>query len=228
MKLKIKPYFLRLLKENTPYLIGLITILVLLLFLIIINLPKITENQNQIEKLSQEVNELKRKLNFINSLTINTKQLEEDIKFINTLIPGEEDYFSIIYALEQLSLKTGFLITSYRVNIKNSGANKLQLEVSGLGDRETFMKFLKEYNFAGGRLITSDKVELAEGISNETKINLTFYNKNVSNEKINLINQNNQFLTEIRELRNKIQFSFTQSSPEADLDYQYPRKTNPF
>ncbi len=228
MKTKIKPYLLRLLKENSLYIITLILLSFLLIFFVSVNLPKLEKNQQEIKTLSQEVNELKTKVSLINSLATNPAQLEEEIKFINALIPGEEDYFSIIYALEQLSLKTGFVITSYTVNIKNSNTNKLQLSITGVGDKEAFMKFLKQYNFGGGRLITSDEIELSPQFSGGIKINLTFYNKNIAKEKIPLTNQNAKFLSEKKEKKNKIQFSFKESSPEGELDYNYPRKTNPF
>ena len=39
-----------------------------------------------------------------------SEKLDEDIKFLNTLIPNTEDYFSIIYALENLSQKSNFII----------------------------------------------------------------------------------------------------------------------
>lgn len=228
MKTKIKPYFLRLLKENSLYIVTLILLSGLILFFIATNLPKLATNQQEIQTLSQEVNKLKTKANLINSLSTDAAQLEEEVKFINALIPSEEDYFSIIYALEQLSIKTGFIITSYTVNMKNSNINKLQLSVTGTGDREAFMKFLKQYNFGGGRLITSDQIELSPESFGGIKINLTLYNKNIAKEKNTLTNQAAKFVSEIRELKNKIQFSFKESSPEAGFDYNYPRKTNPF
>lgn len=228
MKTKIKPYFLRLLKENSLYLLSLVLLFFILIFFLTGNLPKIVLNQQKIETLTNEIKELKAKSSLINSLTTNPTELDEEIKFINNLIPGEEDYFSIIYALEQLSLKTGFIITSYTVNMKTSNANKLQLTITGAGDKETFMKFLKDYNFGGGRLITSDKIELTPELSGMTKINLAFYNKDVSKEKTAIIDRTGKFLSELTALKNKVQFSFKESSPEASVDYNYPRKTNPF
>lgn len=228
MKLKIKPYFLTLLKENALYIGANILLLVLLLFSTIINLPKLFENQKKVEILSQEIAQLQRRSDFLNSVVADTTELESDIKFLNSLIPNSEDYFSIIYALEQLSLKTNFIINSYTVDMKNSNANKLRLTVNGTGDREAFMKFLEEYNFGGDRLITSDKIELTQQLSGGIKIDLTFYNKNVTSEATIPAPQTSKYLSEIRGLKNKVQFSLKEGTEETGLDYGYRRKTNPF
>lgn len=228
MKIKIKPFALRLLKENLIYLIAFILLVFILILFLVNHYPKFEQNQQKIKTLRQQIKELQNELSLINSLSNNPTELEEDIKFIKTLIPGEEDYFSIIYALEQLSLKTGFIINSYTVNIKDSNNDKLSLLVTGMGDKETFLNFLKNYNFGGGRLITSDKIELSQEAAESIKINLTFYNKDVSNEKMPMIDKRGMFLTQLRALKDKVQFSFKESSSPAEVDYNYQRKSNPF
>lgn len=228
MKIKIKPFALRLLKENLIYLIAFVLLVFILILFLINHYPKFEQNQQKIKTLTQQIKELQDELSLINSLSNNPTELDEDIKFIKTLIPGEEDYFSIIYALEQLSLKTGFIITSYTVNIKDSNNDKLSLLVTGMGDKETFLNFLKNYNFGGGRLITSDKIELSQEAAESIKINLTFYNKDVSNEKMPMIDKRGMFLTQLRALKDKVQFSFKESSSPAEVDYNYQRKSNPF
>lgn len=228
MKIKIRPYYWILLKENILYLVSIILLSSLSIFFLIKNLPQLAQLQEEVSNLTQEVNQLKIKLKLIDSLVADHSNinLDEDIKFINTLIPSEEDYFSILYALEQLSSKTGFFITSYTVDMKKSNVNKLRLTVKGTGNVDTFMNFLKEYNFGGGRLITSDKIELSQDLTGEININLTFYNKNVAHEQGAISKKTIQSLSAIKELKNKVQFSFQESSPETNFDY--PRKTNPF
>ena len=124
------------------------------------------------------------KVTLMNSAVPQSEKLDEDVKFLNTLIPDVEDYFSVIYALEQLSKKTNFVITSYSVNVKASTTDKLRINVTGVGDSESLIHFLKDYNFDGGRLITSDKVQLDPNFSGSIIINLTFYNKKTIYSKI--------------------------------------------
>lgn len=228
MKIKIKPYLWSLLKENKLYLAALILLLGLFFFILTVNFPQLVKTKEEINSLTQEVNNLKKRLDLVNSLAVKSTELEENINFINRLIPGEEDYFSIIYALEQLSSKTGFLITSYNIDLKNSNTNKLKLNITGIGDRSTFMKFLQEYNFGGGRLITADKIELDQQLTGGIKINLTFYNKKVVQDQTIIENNVKKHLSEINDLKNKVQFTFKEATAEADFDYDYPRKTNPF
>lgn len=228
-KLKIKPYLLRLIRENILYIITDVLLLVLLITVAKIGLDKILELDNTNNSLTQEVKALQNKYNLLNTIVPSSTDLEEDIKFLDSLIPNSEDYFSIIYTLDSLSQKTNFIITSYTVDVKKSTSNKLSLSVTGIGDTAAFMNFLQNYNFEGGRLITSDRIELNPQISGAIRMDLTFYNKSVSS-----LNYNQDFpinaktIEDITALKNKVNFSFKTSSDEAPLDLSYPKKSNPF
>lgn len=228
MKNKIKPFIKRLIKENIYYIVGNIFI-----FILIITTFKIgvTENINykiKIDSLNLENTELMNKVTLMNSSIPESGKLDEDIKFLNTLIPNTEDYFSIIYALEYLSQKSSFKITSYNVNVAVSTPEKLRIKITGVGDSQSFIDFLKDYNFSGGRLITSDKVQLDPNFSGSIIIDLTFYNKKtvVANKLEKSPNSN--IYKELETLKAKVNFSFDNNFGSSSPSLDYPRKSNPF
>lgn len=228
MKRKIKPYLAKLIRQNIVYILSALLLTILLGAVVKIGTDRITLIDKTNSKLSVEVNELRTKFNLLNSVIPSSEQLDRDIKLLNGLVPEIEDYFSIIYALETLSRKTGFTVTSYTVNMKTSTKEQLKLSITGVGDTNSFMEFLKNYNFAGGRLITSDKIELNPQESTAIKVNLTFYNKKVAlnyNQKLDI---NPKTIEEIAELRSRVDFSFEDAPTGEAIDYSYPKKTNPF
>jgi len=190
-----------------------------------------TENFNynsKINTLKKELSQLQNKITLMNTTIPSSDKLDEDLNFLNTLIPNVEDYFSIIYTLENLSKKSQFLITSYTVNVGNSTNEKLLLEATGTGDSQSFINFLKDYNFAGGRLITSDKIQLDPNFFGSIKINLTFYVKSVSiNKDLGLVSDY-KFFQELEALKTKVNFSFEKNETTSNPDFDYPKKTNPF
>lgn len=229
-KIKIKPYLKELIKENILYIAFSFGFLILIIFLVQSIFVKISTIDLQYQKTSNEVNELKTRYDLLNTAVPSTSELEQDIKLLNTLIPNSEDYFSIIYALDKLSQDTGFIITSYTVNMNASTNNKLSLTVGGVGDTTKFFDFLKNYNFSGGRLITSNNIELDAQTSDQTKIDLTFYNKKVDLNYNQNVPINQKIFQDITTLKSKINFDFTdQSATEsANTDTSYPTKDNPF
>ena len=228
MKIKIKPFLKRLIKENIYYIIGNIFIFILIIMTIKIG---VTENENYNRKISSlelENIELMNKATLMNSTIPKTDKLDEDVLFLNTLIPDTEDYFSIIYALEKLSQKSNFTITGYSVNVKGSTPEKIRISVSGVGDSQSLISFLKNYNFSGGRLITSDKVQLDPDYSGSIKIDLTFYNKKTKAANKLEMSANSITYEELEELKSKVRFSFDNDSASNSADLNYPKKTNPF
>ncbi|MGB9883483.1 MAG: hypothetical protein ACPLRN_03160, partial [Microgenomates group bacterium] len=170
MKIKINSYLRQLIKENYFYFIGFFVLSIFFLLILVLGINKINTLNQNIEKLSSEVNNLNKKYQLINTIIPDEQILDEDMKVLNALIPNSEDYFSIIFALENLSQKTGFIITGYTVNISQSTPNKLRLVVNGVGDTDAFLKFLQNYQFGGGRLITSDKITLSQNLNGAIKL----------------------------------------------------------
>lgn len=229
MNLKISPYLIGLVKENILYIVLDIGLCVLVLFFLTFNSTKTFENAQKTNALTNEVQNLQRRASIFKNVSLSEEDLDSTIKTLNELIPNSEDYFSVIYALEKLSQKTNFVVSSYTINLKSSTPEKLKLSIAGVGDRNAFLKFLSEYNFGGGRLITSDKIELTPQISGQINVDVTFYSK-----KTNL-SQNQQaskisptLLNDLQKLKQKIQFDLKTSTNEGELNLNYPRKTNPF
>lgn len=228
MKNKIKPFIKRLIKENIYYIIGNIFIFILIIITIKIGVTESVNYKTKIDFLKLENTELMNKVTLMNSSIPVSEKLDEDVKFLNTLIPDTEDYFSIIYALENLSQKSNFAITNYTVNVGASTSEKLKIRVTGIGDSKSFIDFLKDYNFSGGRLITSDKVELDPNFSGSIIIDLTFYNKKtVAANKLGKSPNSNVF-KELESLKVKVNFSFDNNSGSSSPSLDYPRKSNPF
>lgn len=229
-KIKIKPYLYQLIKENILYIAFSFGFLILIIFLVQSSVAKIFTLNQKYQTTTSEVNKLRKRFDLLNTIVPSTEELEQDIKILNALIPNAEDYFSILYALDKLSQDTGFIIASYDVDMKKSTSDKLKLSVSGIGDTANFINFLNSYNFSGGRLITSDKIELNAKTSGQIKIDLTFYNKKINLNYNQNMTINKKVFEDIIALKSKINFIFDdQSASEtANVDTNYPIKNNPF
>lgn len=219
---------LRLIKENIFYIIGNLFIFILIIISIKIGFTEKSNYDKKIATLKIELNQLQNKVNILNSSIPTSGKLDEDISFLNALIPNIEDYFSIIYALEKLSVKSSFIITSYTVNIGKSTAQKLKLSVTGTGDSESFINFLKNYNFAGGRLITSDKIQLDPNFSGSIKIDLSFYTKKTEAKQNLESNPDEKIFRELETLKTKVNFAFDVDTASSTAGFDYPKKANPF
>ncbi len=226
--IKIKPFIRRLIKENIFYMIGNLFIFVLIIITIKIGLSQNSNYQTKISALKIEMVQLQNKITLMRTTIPSTEKLDEDLNFLNTLIPNVEDYFSIIYALEKLSQKSNFIVTSYSVSVAKSTAQKLKLNVTGVGDSQAFIDFLKSYNFEGGRLITSDKIQLDPNFFGSIKIDLTFYTKNVTTSQNLEIAPDPKIFKELEALKSKVNFTFDSNQEINDQDLNYPRKSNPF
>ncbi|MCS6956394.1 MAG: hypothetical protein NZM02_00910 [Patescibacteria group bacterium] len=235
MKIKINPYLYSLIKSNILYIISFFFVLIFLFLVFVIGLNKTIKANSEIKKISEEIKNLKKEVSPYNYDEQTKEKINESIKLLNSLIPDIEDYFSIIYALENLSRKTGFMIVNYSVDVSQSTREKIKLSVGGVGDSQSFLNFLDQYNFGGGRLITSDRVEYNSEKSGIIKINLTFYNKDskkISSDKSFFSNLNSNqsidnILKDIEKIKEKTNFNlFFQE--EENVNFDYPKKSNPF
>lgn len=230
MKKKIRPYIKFLLKENVAYIAVFITALVIGAVLIPVMSGRIANTNIQIDSLQREVTTLHNKEQTLNSVVNESAEnLNDDLALVNKLIPDSEDYFSMIYSLEQLSQSTGFLINSYTVNLTKSTANKLSLSVTGVGDSATFLKLLQEYNVGGGRLITAEKIGVDPTQIGSITLVLNFYNKkaDTSNEQPEIFRAS---INELKTIKAKLSIVPVSSTPSAviDTNTSYPTKTSPF
>lgn len=225
-KTKINPYLKHLLRENAGYIAVLITLLMVTIILIIFLAGKFSDNQKTVLTLEKDISELQDKQSLLEIATSQDPEaLNEDVEIMRSLIPDTEDYFSILYSLDELSRKTGFLVSSYSINLSKSSKDKLSVIVSGIGSPDSFLNFLKEYNIGGGRLITSEKIELDSKESDSFKLNLTFYNKKIAGSSSQNLNYR-AALQEFQKLKGKVNFVIRDEN--IATDESYPIKSNPF
>lgn len=229
MKIFKKRYYFNLFKTHIFYFLANFSLLSATIFIAIFSLQKIAQNNKKINNLNIEIKTLIEKQNDFQVLKSSQIDFDKTLMILNSLVPNDEDYFSILYALEILSQKTGFQINSYTVNLSENSPNRLKLTVSGVGSQEVFLNFLKQYNFGGHRLITSDNLSLSPQQQSGFKIDLTFY----SNEYQENIHPSpstvpNNWLQEIKKILAKTEFILKENSSKPDYNLNYPRKANPF
>lgn len=231
MKTLIKPYTKSLLKQNTPYIIICIIFVLLSIIGPFLVFNKFTENSQNLQKIEEEIKVLNARKTLLESIPAQSmNNPDQDIRILNSLIPDAEDYFSIIESLDALSQASGFEITSYTISTKNLVPDKLPLLITGVGDGEAFINFLKVYNFAGNRLITLDRVEYKPTPKESTyALSINFYHKGDATNKPGEVNKNVNYqasFKRLNELKEKINISFTKE--DSQIIESYPVKSNPF
>lgn len=183
------------------------------------------QTNNNLEVIAQEVTLLK---NRTDTLRYNKALTEDQIttynQILTMLIPEAEDYFSIIYALDEISTKTGFNIVGYTVDLIHSTRDKITISVEGRGNIDSFLNFLQNYQFEGGRLITSEKIQFSGNITT-TKISLNFYNKKFAFNEAVVPQLNKKDLERLENIKQIISVNFKDESTQ---DQEYEIKTNPF
>jgi len=204
-------------------------IFIFLFVIVFVFYSRFNEQKKEIELMDTEVKMLK---NRFDTLTYNKSLTEDQIKEYNkllaSLVPETEDFFSIIYALEEISIVSDFRITDYTITINQKGGEKLTLIVTGSGNAESFLTFLKEYQFAGGRLVTSDKIQFDGGNSGNSRIALNFYNKQFTfNESIQVPQLSKEGIIKLEAIKKKIKFQFSSGGYQT-VNTDYSTKKNPF
>lgn len=229
MKIKINPYIKYLIVENIFYI--LISILLVISVFVIPSImfntySKNSDNIATLEKELQEINSKKNALAFLSGTS--SKNIDEYYNLVSSLIPESENYFTIIYALNNLSELTNFNITSYALNLKESTNNKISIQVTGVGNQQEFLNFLKEYNVGGGRLITAETIKLNSEEFSGITLKLNFYSQKTSLSQQGSVDYQ-KVLNKIDKLKDKIKFNFQSNSKEEEIVIEeYPTKTNPF
>jgi len=95
-----------------------------------------------------------------NNKALLSRSIESYNELLNRLVPNEETYFIVIAALEKLASETGVTIGSYNINLSETTEEKLSLELSVYGNPENIETLIREYNYAGGRLMTNEGIQL--------------------------------------------------------------------
>ena len=114
---------------------------------------------NALQTRSQEIEDARTSVRLIqNNKTLVSQNIDEYNKILEKVIPDKESYFLVITALEQLAARTGVRVVSYSIDLTSTTEEKLTLEVEIVGDLASIENFMKEYHFAGGRLITNERL----------------------------------------------------------------------
>jgi hypothetical protein len=189
---------------------------------------KLLKVKSEADMLASDVKKLKTQ---IESNSVSTPFSNADLDLyatlLNQLIPESEDYFTVLIALEKISSETGYKITNYAINGINSGkssANKIQITVSGIGNKDSFIQFLKDYPLGGGRFITSESINLGNTQESSNFI-LNFYSQKTPGKKTRP-HFSQSDLDLLSYIRNKT--SVIVKSETSDVPVDYPTKSNPF
>ncbi len=225
MKLKLNPFILYLLRANLAYLIILMILIATTITVPTYLVGKYFENRAKIAELEEKNIQTQIKQSVLAaSQNADIRFIDEDLKILKSLIPDTENYFTIVYALEELSRQTNFVITSYTINLAGSSSEKTSLSVTGIGDQESFLKFLKNYNFSGGRLITAEKIEFNRDEFGGSTIALNFYSKRGSAQEDQNVDYQ-EVLKKISEIRPRVSIAL---QSEDSTSISYPTKSSPF
>ncbi|MGB3020380.1 MAG: hypothetical protein WBB58_04200 [Microgenomates group bacterium] len=229
MQRKIRPYLQYLIKQNLVYFVIFTAMMLIGAVVIPFFISLINKTSIDLGKARAETSALQTKQRVLQAvINENGKEIDQDLEIISKFIPDSEDYFSMIYALEKLSLSSGFIINNYTVNLTKSDSNKLSLTVTGVGDTNSFLELLKTYNYAGGRLITAEKIGIDPLQQSGVNLDLNFYNENPTIDP----DENLDFqasIDELDDLRAKVRFAIV-SDPSAQpaVSSDYPTKTSLF
>lgn len=183
--------------------------------------------KKEVDLLEGEVEMLKNRYDTLKyNKTLTEDQIKDYNKLLATLIPETEDYFSVIYALDEISKVSGFLITDYNIDVNSTSKEKLTLSVEGKGDANTFLQFLNSYQFNGGRLVTSDKIQYGGTGSTATRITLNFYSKRFAfNETVQVPQLTKEEIEKLNVIKNKVK---TYTGGNTYVDTEYTIKKDPF
>jgi len=229
MIIPIRLYKIRRFITNQRNLIISFIIFIILFCITLIFFARYNTQKKEIGMMNREVSMLK---NRYDTLKYNKTLSEDQIKDYNlllaSLVPETEDFFSIIYALEQISLASHFQITDYVIDVASTKNERLSITVQGEGDSDAFLVFLKEYQFSGGRLVTSNKIQFGGGSLGTTKVSLNFYSKRFTfNESIQIPKLYKEEIAKLEEIQKKIKFQFSTASYQT-VGTTYQTKGDPF
>lgn len=227
MTLKFDYSTIKIIRQNLPFITGLTTLCAVSLFIMYFNTRQYQINLVKIKSLKEEIDgyDKKKKLLDFKSQVLDS-EIDMDVanQALSQLIPNKEDYFSILVALEKLSAKTNFIITSYNIVVSASTKEKLAIVIEGEGNPNNFLQFLNEYNFSGGRLVTIDNIEFNQEIFTGAKVNIYVYSGKAGVLKTSDTSSDVDIAT-IKKIIDKVEI---QLKDENNQVVDYPTKSNPF
>lgn len=214
----------RYLVQFAPVIITVAVIGVLSLFFVF-SVRSFFDLQAQVASETADVDDLRIKTKIIQTNTDLTKsQIDTYNQLLTQLIPEQEDYFTILYALDTLSKKTNFNISRYSITLTDSVSNKIPLIIEGDGDSTTFLHFLQQYPYAGGRFITIEKLEYTPDVSGRIKVSLNFYNKKTNSATQPMSQFSAADIKEVQDIQAKTNIIIKNTA----ANIEYTKKQDPF
>lgn len=218
----------RVLSDQRAFIIS--SFICIFLFLIVLLFyARFNAQLKEVDLMKNEMVMLKNRFDTLKyNKTLTEDQVKEYNKLLASLVPETEDYFSIIYAVEEISKASKFVITDYTIDVAKKTPERLTLSVEGQGDTDAFLAFLQEYQFAGGRLATIDKIQYGGLTIGHTRIALNFYNKRFTfNESVQVPQFNKEEIEKLDAIMAKVKFQYSSVAYQS-ADTNYEMKKNPF
>ncbi len=226
--MKINYFFIKQVQKNSSFLVLFFLDILFIILIIFFYIQQIKQFNKQKSILKDKIESSEKRKSLI-ELANNLKNRDIDVElinqYLNSLIPNNENFFSIITALENLSQETGFMIINYNLDFIDTNSKTVSLKITGIGDMDTFLEFLKNYRFNGGRLITINKIDYypedqTNSLTNEKNLYLTFYSQQKQPNKIFLgtINDNDKKL--ILEILSKTKIIKNELNPNKEIEFE--------
>lgn len=141
--------------------------------------------RQEIEFTQQEYLDVQSEVSYVNlAKLISQDSVEEFNEILIGLIPEEEDYFSLIRSLEQLSSRTGLRIEKYGLTLPDNATERFSLTISGQIPREDFDRFLDIYKYGSGRLVTITNISYTDRGLIGLSLTINLYSKKVTTSNI--------------------------------------------
>ncbi len=224
--MRLNYFLVRQIKENSLYLIILVAVVGYLSFLTWFVFNSTSDNATKTSTLQSEIADLTTRRDFINyQQTVRQQGIDIDggNRLLSQLIPDQEDFFSLIYALDTISSQSQFIITGYTLT-PSSVVSPLTVTITGTGDTDSFTKFLSNYNFGGGRLITIDSIKYLTSYAGETSLRINFY----SGKSAITPHYAYRFTDADKQLITRIMSKLTVEIKNSSASAAYQTKQNPF
>lgn len=169
--LNINPIIKRELRKNIVFILITVVLFIAYSYILPRQLQLFLEKRTYQNNLKNDISNMQIKLSLIK--TLEPEKLDQDIKLFSTLLPDEEDYYSIISTLNNLSKISGLTIEKYTLDFQNKGKNT-KVTVEFAGDSDKLKTFFENYFTSSGRLITIDSFDYVPNFKNKSII-LNFY-----------------------------------------------------
>lgn len=150
----------------------------------------VTANQS-IEDSRLERGKLEGEISYFN---LTKKLASEKVESFNNvllqLIPEQEDYFLLIASIERFSQRTGLKVDTYSVDVPEEGSDKFTMTITGSFAPNQLTRFLENYQYGTGRLVTIENMTLNEtntperGQIADVRMTINFYSRKVSTSNL--------------------------------------------